>query len=262
MTCIFSTGEHTEPACLKSVQKQFHALSTIEIIKNISPISAASNIALDLAQSADFLLWVDADMILDSHCAAKLLRLVSPQTLYAVATLNDPVFGKVGYIKLLNMQIVRRLNLRFRDMLGCDVDFCNQARALDPSIQIESYTLLRRPLGLHHPTYTARELFRKNQIEKKKRGNVISRRLLLRMTWLYLKNGNPVLLAGILGEIIPNPDQTTGESTPESGLQAWDKARCILGDIPDDITFGFSDIRKGLTPSIHSIFELFKLIHT
>lgn len=126
--CIFSIGERTEAQAIASLQNQTLPLSHIELIKNVCPISAASNHALDLAYNADFLLWVDADMVLYANCTEHLVRLIRPDTLYAVAPLIDPVFGNVGYIKLLNMHIVKRLNMRFREVLGCDVDFCRQAQ--------------------------------------------------------------------------------------------------------------------------------------
>jgi hypothetical protein len=195
---------------------------------------------LEIAHDFDYLLWVDADMILYPQCTQRLIGLMRPDTLYAIGTLMDPVFGKVGYIKLLNMNIVRRLNLHFRDVLGCDVDFCRQAKEKDLTITPETYTLLREPLGLHHPTYTAKELFRKNQIEKKKRGNRTDARLLFMLTKKYLASSNPVLLAGMLGEILPNPDPSEGESIPASGLHLWDTVKKLLNDIPDDLTFGFS----------------------
>jgi hypothetical protein len=241
VACIFSIGERTEAQVIESLHKQSLPLSHIELVNNISPISTASNRALEIARDSDYLLWVDADMILYAHCTEDLMRLMRPDTLYAVGTLMDPVFGKVGYIKLLNMYIVRRLNLRFRDVLGCDVDFCRQAQEKDRNITLETFTLLREPLGVHHPTYTAKELFRKNQIEKKKRGNRTDAKLLLMLARKHLASSNPVLLAGMLGEILPNPDQSEGESVPESGLHHWDMAKRLLKDIPDDLTYGFSN---------------------
>lgn len=241
VACVFSTGERTEKQCLASIRSQTIPVSRIKLIRGVEPISAASNHALGLARDADLLLWVDADMILYPHCNEHLLRLMTSDALYAVAPLLDPVFGKVGYIKLLNMHIVRKLDLHFRDRLGCDVDFCRQTRERDPSITLETYTLSRKPLGLHHPTYTARELFRKNQIEKKKRGNNADARLLSMLVHKHLQSPSKVLLAGILGEILPNPDTSGGESTPQSGLLHWNKVNELLGDISEDVTFGFSD---------------------
>jgi len=241
VACVFSIGERTEDQVLAGINRQTLPVSRIELIRNVCPISTASNRALDLAHDADFLLWVDADMILYPHCNEHLVRLMRPDTLYAVATLADPVFGNVGYIKLLNMHIVRSLGLRFRNVLGCDVDFCMQAKEKGADITIETYTLSRTPLGVHHPTYTARELFKKNQIEKKKRGNRIDGKLLSGLTRKYLLSSNPVILAGILGEILPNPDPAEGESVPESGLHHWETVRVLLGNVPDDLTYGFPD---------------------
>jgi len=259
VACVFSTGERTEAQSIESVKRQSLPVTRIEIIKNVTPMHEAFNRMFEVAKDADYILCVDADMILHRNCTRRLLSLARPDTLYCLGTLLDPVLGKVGYIKLLNMDIVQRLGIKFQNVHGCDVDFNNQAANLDPSIQVETYTLTRRIRGIHRPTYTAKEIFRKNQIEKKKRGNIISCRLVLRMSWLYLKSGNPVLLAGILGEIMSNPDISSGEVNPESGLLAWDKARCILGDIPEDLTFGFPDIKRGFFPSIKHLFELFKL---
>lgn len=241
VACTFSIGERTEADSIKALRMQTRPLSHIEVIRNVRPISEASNRALDAARDFDYLLWVDADMILYPRCAEVLMKLMRPDTLYAVGTLMDPVFGKVGYVKLLNMHIVRKLDLRFRDVLGCDVDFCRQAREKDGTVTIETYTLLREPLGIHHPTYTARELFRKNQIEKKKRGNKTDAKLILRLTRKYVTSPNPVLLAGMLGEILPNPDPSIGESGPESGLDNWDTVRRLLGGVHENITYGFSD---------------------
>lgn len=246
VSCVFSIGERTEQECIESIRNQTVPVSRIELVRDVTPISAASNRALDLARDADLLLWVDADMILSPGCNEHLCRLMRQDTLYAVSTLMDPVFGKVGYIKLLNMHIVRRLNLRFRDTLGCDVDFCRQAQELDSSIVVETYTLSRKPLGVHHPTYTARELFRKNQIEKKKRGNKLDAERLSMLVQKHLRSPSPVLLAGILGEILSNPDISQGESEPRSGLHQWDTLNDLLGNIPEDVAFGFSDstVRK------------------
>ena len=97
VACVFSTGEKTEEHSIASVRRQTCPIKRIEIIRNVSPISSASNRALELSSDADFILWVDADMILNQNCAKSLLRLMRPNTLYAVAPLLDPVFGNVGY---------------------------------------------------------------------------------------------------------------------------------------------------------------------
>ncbi len=46
----------------------------------------------DRANDADFILWVDADMILFENCTQRLVTLARSDTLYSVAPLLDPVF--------------------------------------------------------------------------------------------------------------------------------------------------------------------------
>jgi hypothetical protein len=248
VACVFSVGERTEGLSISSINKQVLPVSRVELVKNISPISTASNMIFDRANDADFVLWVDADMILFENCTQRLVTLARSDTLYSVAPLLDPVFGTVGYIKLLNMHMVKELNIRFRDVLGCDKDFCTQARDKNPKILIESYEFPRRILGIHHPTYSARELFRKNQIERKKRGNVMDRKLLSNLIQLYSETRSPVLLAGIMGELLPSPDISPGESHPQSGLDNWDSLLPILKYMPDEQEFGF-------TPETHPQFR-------
>jgi hypothetical protein len=248
VACVFSVGERTERLSVSSIGNQLLPVSRVELINNISPISRASNMIFDLASDADHVLWVDADMILFEDCTWKLATLARPDALYCVAPLLDPVFGKVGYIKLLNMHLVKELNIRFRDVLGCDKDFCTQAKEKDRKIIIENYELPRRALGIHHPTYTAKELFRKNQVERKKRGNVIDKKVLTSLIQLYSETKSPVLLAGIMGELLPNPDASQGESCPQSGLDLWEGLADFVDGIPGDPEFGF-------TPETHPGFR-------
>lgn len=240
VACVFSVGERTESLSVSSIRGQTLPVSRIELIKDISPISRASNMVFDRAEDADYVLWVDADMILFKDCTLKLVSLARPDALYCVAPLLDPVFGKVGYIKLLNMHLARELGLRFRDVLGCDKDFCTQARERNRKIIIENYAFPRMALGIHHPTYTAKELFRKNQVERKKRGNVIDKKVLTSLIQLYGKTKSPVLLAGIMGELLANPDASPGESCPGSGLDLWEGLAEYINGIPGDSEFGFT----------------------
>ncbi|MRR35392.1 hypothetical protein EG829_12060 [bacterium] len=62
----------------------------------------------------------------------------------------------------------------------------------------------------------------------------------------YHETGSLVILAGILGEKMPNPDMSQGESSPHSGLRNWPEVERLIGPVPDDLEFGFdaSFIRK------------------
>ena len=227
VACIFSVGERTEEQAILSVKKQKLQVSGIEVIRNVSPISAASQRVFDLATDADYVLWVDADMILYDYCTEYLIRLARSNVLFSAGKLIDPVFGPVGWIKLLNMSLARQLDIKFRNVLRCDVDFCKQAKEKNDNV-IPMYGT-NRILGTHHASYTAKELFRKTQIWKKKMGNRIDKTQLRSMINKYCQTDNKVLLAGILGLILPNTDDSIGESSPQSGLENWDKVSSLLG---------------------------------
>ncbi len=246
VACLYTIGERTEGQALSSIRNQTIEPSLIEIIRDISPISRACNRGLDAAADADYLLAVDSDMILSRDCIESLLALSRPDVLCAVAPLLDPVYGRVGYVKLFNMHIIRKTGVRYRDVIGCDVDFISEAGRADPSVILESYTITRKPLGVHHPTYTARELYRKIQIERKKRGNRMSPALVRTLTKKYHETGSLVILAGILGERLPNPDTSSGESFPDSGLLNWPEVERLIGPVPEDLEYGFGPefIRK------------------
>jgi len=237
VACVFSVGERTEEKSILSIKRQKLPVSKIEVIKNISPISAASNRVFDVAYDADYVLWVDADMILYENCTAHLIRLAKRNVLFSVGGLIDPVFDIVGWVKLLNMNLSKKLGIRFRNVSRCDVDFCKQATDKDADI-IPKYGTIRKILGTHHCSYSAKELFRKTQIWKKKMGNRIDKNLLRSLTEKYCETNNMVLLAGILGTILPNPDDSQGESFPESGLRNWDIISSLLENSLEHQFFG------------------------
>ena len=237
VACVFSVGERTEEQSISSVKRQKLPVSRIEVIRNVSPISAASNRVFDLASDSDYVLWVDADMILYENCTEYLIRLAKKNVLFATGGLIDPVFGVIGHVKLLNMRLAKKLDIRFRNVLGCDIDFYEQAKNKDNKI-IPTYGVMRKILGIHHYSYTAQELFRKTQIRKKKMGKSIDKNLVLSLARKYSQTDNSVLLAGILGAILPNPDNLQRESSPESGLENWDIVSSLFGCSLEHQVFG------------------------
>jgi hypothetical protein len=244
VACVFSVGERTEEEAILSVKRQKLPVSRIEVIRNVSPMNAAFNRMFDLASDADYVLHMDADMILYENCTEYLIRLAKRNVLFAVGELIDPVFGVVGSIKLLNMNLAKKLDIRFRNVLRCDVDFYEQAKEKDDNV-IPKYGTGRKILGIHHGSYTAKELFKKTQIRKKKMENRIDKDLLHSLTKKYCQTNNTVLLAGILGTILPNPDDSQCESSPESGLENWDSVSSLLGSESKDQVFGNAqELRK------------------
>lgn len=244
VACVFTVGERTERQAISSIERQKMPVSRIEVVRNITPMSAAFNHMLDVASDADYVLHVDADMVLYEGCTAYLLRLAKRRVLWSVGGLIDPVFGVVGYVKLLNMALTKSLGIRFRDVLRCDIDFYEQAKQIDNSI-ITKYGTIHKILGTHHCSYTAEELFAKTQIWRRKMGNAIDKSLLRSLTEKYCRSGNTVLLAGLLGTVLPNPDYSPGESSPKSGLENWEAVSSLLKDGLVDRLFELPDEQKG-----------------
>lgn len=246
VACVFSVGERTEEDAIKSVKSQTFPVTRIELIKNIAPISKALDKVFDVAPDADYVLLVDADMILYNNCLDALLRFARKDVLYSVGELTDPVMGKIGHVKLLNMALARSSGLRYREVLGSDFDLIKQAERLGSGIIPMYGSSMKNILGIHHPAYNAKELFRKMQIWRKKRDNRIDEELLASLVQKYLENTNRVLLYGILGLIIANPDKSTGESYPESGLVNWELAQQLIGKTDENEVYGFPEfVRKG-----------------
>jgi hypothetical protein len=245
VACIFSVGERTEEDAVNSVKGQTFPVTRIELIKNIAPISKALNRVFDIASDADYVLLVDADMILYNYCLDALLRFARKDVLYSVGELTDPVMGNIGHVKLLNMALAKSSGLRYREVLGSDFDLIKQAERLGSGIIPMCGSSMKKILGIHHPTYTAKELFRKMQIWRKKRGNRTDKELLTSLVRKYRESDNRLLLYGILGLIISNPDKSSGESYPESGLDNWEAAQQLFGKIDEDEVYGYPEfIRK------------------
>ena len=75
--------------------------------------------------------------------------------------------------------------------------------------------------------------------------NRTDKELLTSLVRKYRESGNRLLLYGILGLIINNPDRSSGESYPESGLDNWEVAQQLFGKIDEDEVYGFPEfIRK------------------
>jgi len=239
VACVFSVGELTEEQSILSIKRQRLPVSRIEMIRNVTPISAASNRVFDVASDADYVLWVDADMILYENCSSYLIRLARRNALFTAGGLIDPVFGVIGWVKLLNMNLAKALEIRFKNVLRCDLDFCSRATRKNDNV-IPVYGTHRKILGTHHGSYTAKDIFRKTQIWRKKANNILDKDLLLSLTKQYLRTSNTVLLAGILGTILPNPDDSQCESSPESGLENWDAVSMLLEHGLQHESFGLS----------------------
>jgi hypothetical protein len=144
------------PACLESVRSQNLPPCTVEVIRNVSPFSRASQEALDRI-TTEYYVQVDDDMVLHPTCFERLFFLMEtePHCAQSVAQLSDPVFGTLTGVKMYRTEPVRSVGFfPLRGEKGCERHMTEQLQAL-------GYVTARsRSIeGIHHPEYSAQDMY-------------------------------------------------------------------------------------------------------
>ncbi len=146
----------TLSACVESVRSQTLPPATIEIIRNVSPFSRASQQALN-SIGTEFYVQVDDDMILHSTCFERLFFLMATERRCAqsVARLRDPIFGTITGVKMYRTEPVRSVGFfPFDGEKGCE-------RHMTEQLEAQGYVTARTMSieGIHHPLYTPKEMY-------------------------------------------------------------------------------------------------------
>ncbi len=144
------------PACLESVHSQNLPPCTVEVIRNVSPFSRASQQALDRI-ATEYYVQVDDDMVLHPTCFERLFFLMETEhhCAQSVAQLSDPVFGTVTGVKMYRTEPVRSVGFfPLRGEKGCE-------RHMTEQLQTLGYVTARsRSIeGVHHPEYSTRDMY-------------------------------------------------------------------------------------------------------
>lgn len=144
------------PACLESVRSQNLPPCTVEVIRNVSPFSKASQQALDRV-TTEYYVQVDDDMVLHPTCFERLFFLMETENNCAqsMAQLSDPVFGTITGVKMYRTKPVRSVGFfPLRGEKGCERHMTEQLHAL-------GYVTARsRSIeGVHHQEYTEHDMY-------------------------------------------------------------------------------------------------------
>jgi hypothetical protein len=147
---------HFLEGCLASIDKQWLAASKIELVKNISPFSKASQEALNRVKTP-FYLSIDEDMMLYPTCFAKLYKIMmdNPMCAEALAQLYDPIRGEITGIRMYRTEVVRKIGFYpLKKYKGAEFSMCQQ-------IKENGYTSINCGIieGIHHPIYKPDEAF-------------------------------------------------------------------------------------------------------
>lgn len=153
---ITTDAGHFFDRCRVAVERQLLKPGSIEVVRNVSPFSRASQAALDLVKTP-YYVPVDDDMVLDPTCFARLYRILAedPQCAEALARLMDPIMGNIVGVRMYRTEIVREIGFYpLADEKGCE-------RKMIKEIARRGYlsTNCHITEGIHHPCYLPHEIF-------------------------------------------------------------------------------------------------------
>ena len=124
---VLTIGEPTTQDAIDSLRRQTAPVRDVIVVRDTRPFHKALNEGAGRVATPYFV-QVDADMILNRHCVARLRRAMAPNTGIAVGYLRDELMQQVVGIKLFRTECFAIA--QFRDSISPDTDFVDEiARA-------------------------------------------------------------------------------------------------------------------------------------
>jgi hypothetical protein len=164
---VLTSGEPTTRAAIDSLDRQTLIPDKVIVVRNVRPFHRALNDGATQVK-CEFFVQVDADMVLDSCCIAKLRSGMRHATGIVVGQLRDPLIGRVVGIKLVRTSCFRQF--RFKDSISPDTDFVEAIATRGWKTRYvgrprwtgsDAWTTL----GEHRPSYTPAYTYRKYLLE-------------------------------------------------------------------------------------------------
>jgi hypothetical protein len=165
---VLTSGEPTTEAAIDSLNRQTLVPNKVIVVRNVRPFHQAFNTGAMQVES-EFFVQVDADMVLDPCCIAKLRRGMGRATGLVVGQLRDPLIGRVVGIKLIRTSCFR--HVPFRDSISPDTDFVEAIATQGWKTRYVGRPTRTRSedawvtLGEHRPDYTSAYAYRKYLLE-------------------------------------------------------------------------------------------------
>ena len=164
---VLTTGEPTTQEAIDRLHQQTLPLCEVIVIRDVRPFHKALNAGAARVVTP-FFLQIDADMLLDAHCAASLRRSMRRNVGIAVGHLRDALLGQVLGVKLFRTSCFEAA--RFENTLSPDTDFVDDiARAGWNTIYIgqlpRASTEAWRTFGEHRREYSWSYTYRKFTLE-------------------------------------------------------------------------------------------------
>ena len=155
---VLTIGEETTARAIDSLRQQTVLPEEIIIIRNVTPFHKALNLGVSKVKT-EFLIQVDADMVLDEDCLENLRECMTENVGIAMGQLRDTLMGIESGIKMFRKKCFEKV--QFKDSISPDTDFYREIEKCGWSIR---YVLNSRhngrlkelwhTFGEHSPTYT------------------------------------------------------------------------------------------------------------
>ena len=153
-------GEATSSRAAASVRAQSCQIAQRVVVDGVTPFHRALNHGASQV-STPFVLQVDADMVLDPHCAEVLHSAMEPSVCLAVGALRDPLMGRLAGVKLFRVQCL--LAQPMANTVAPDVAFYRSLGARGWQTRCVTghggQGVLTPTLGAHRPDYTPDYVF-------------------------------------------------------------------------------------------------------
>jgi len=164
---VLTLGESTADEAIHCLAVQTRPLREVIVVKDTKPFHRALNQGARLVQTP-FFVQVDADMLLDPPCVARLRRGMRRDTGIVVAQLRDALIGRVVGVKLFRRACFS--GAEFRDSVSPDTDFGAEIAAAGwKTVYVGKPRKLGagawKTYGEHRPSYTPEYTFRKYVLE-------------------------------------------------------------------------------------------------
>lgn len=234
-----SIGEDTAAGALESIRRQTLPVREIIAVREVAPFSKAFN-AGAAQVTTDFFVQVDADMVLDDTCIEHLRGCIGDGVGLVLASLRDPLMGRVGWVKLFRRACCDAVP--YPDLVTSDVSFAAEivrrgwsiVYAINPCPGLDRE--LWHTLGQHRPSYTPAYTFFKYLREGRRhrsQGDAAALRWhLKKLSFSAHPSATIAQVALALGIFIRagNDLHTPYESTPEFAF--WEEFSVTSRSIP------------------------------
>ena len=153
-----SMGERTAARARASIERQTRPPCAVVTVEGVSPYHEAFNQAVSQV-SSEFIVGVDADMVLDANCFRDLRSCATDRIALVVGHLRDPLLGRIQGVKLIRTETIHEQG--YPDSISSDVDFANTLPGRGWSVVYALNAVHPTPhtFGEHRPDYSPRYTF-------------------------------------------------------------------------------------------------------